>query len=406
MIHHMLKIVWNRKSSNALIILEIFVSFLVVFAVTALAIFSWQNYHRPTGYDVEDVWHIRLRVSRGERSDKEAVRAANARVERIQQELTSMDQVLNAASGNYPPYQQSTSRWSWTTSDGRQMSTEMIEATPTFPEVLGIQVSAGRWFEPADRALHWRPVVINRRLARDLFAGADPIGRAVDVNPPDEPRERPMPERRIIGIVDDYRKGGEFAVPNNMLFEPIWLEEAESVMNEMVVKLVPGTPAAFEETLAKRLDALAPEWSFSVRALETQRQTYLRQRLAPLLAAGIVAAFLMLMVGLGLLGVLWQNVTQRTLEVGLRRAKGATRPNIHWQILGEMLTIATLGVAAGILVVVQVPILGWFSFLDLSTYGLAMVVSIVGIYLLSAICGLYPSWLAARIQPAEALHYE
>lgn len=404
MIHHMLKIVWNRKSSNALIILEIFVSFLVVFAVSALGIFNWQNYHRPLGYQIEDVWHIRFRVASGERIDAETARAANARVERIQRELVTMEPVVSAAAGRYAPYQSSSSRWSWTTSDGRQMSTEVIEATPGFPGVLGIQVTAGRWFEPGDRALHWQPVVVNRRLAKELFPDGDAVGQRVDLGNPEED-ETPR-EMRVVGLIEDYRKAGELAVPSAMLFEPVWLEDAEQIMSELVIKLEPGTPAAFEEALAERLQALAPDWSFSVRALASQRDGYLRHRLAPLLVAGVVSVFLMLMVALGLLGVLWQNVTQRTLEVGLRRAKGATRPDIHWQILGEMLTIATLGLVAGLLVILQIPILGWFGFLDFTTYVLAFAVSVLCIYLLAAACSLYPSWLASRIQPAEALHYE
>ena len=66
-----------------------------------------------------------------------------------------------------------------------------------------------------------------------------------------------------------------------------------------------------------------------------------------MLAVGVVAGFLMLMVALGLTGVLWQNVTQRTREIGLRRAKGATARRIHRQILGELLVMTTLALAAG-----------------------------------------------------------
>ncbi|MEM7352328.1 MAG: ABC transporter permease [Acidobacteriota bacterium] len=402
MIHHMLKIVWNRKSSNALIILEVFVSFLVVFAVTAALIFSWSTYQRPLGYEWEDVWHVLFRLGDTENLDKEATAEANETVKRLVREIETLDPVVRAAAGHYPPYLRDDWSWSWTTSDEREIRTEIIRATPEFAEALQIETVGGRWFEASDAAMHWKPVVINRRLARDLFGDEDPIGQRVDKGEPDEDDD----ELRVVGLIEDYRKGGELAAPRNILFQPAWMDGSGPPLTHLAIRLTPGTSAAFEETLTERMQEVAPEWSFSVRQLATKREQYLRLTLAPLFAAGVVAGFLILMVALGLVGVLWQNVTQRTLEVGLRRAKGATRPHIHWQILGEMMTIATLGMALGILVVVQVPVLGWFSFLDLSTYVRAFVVSIATIYLLSAVCGLYPSWLAARIQPAEALHYE
>ncbi len=403
MIRHMLQIVWNRKASNALIILEILVSFLVVFAVVAMAIFNWRNYHRPLGYAWEDVWQINFRIGDREFDAAERHAAANRTLERLLRELETMAPVVRAAAGHYPPYTRSSSSRNWDTSDGRDIFTEIIEATPEFFEVLDIRIVAGRGFEAADAAHPWQPVIVNRTLAADLFGeGEDPIGKTVDLGN----MKSTETELRVVGMIDDYRKGGELAVPSNMMFEAVWLEPTRRPLSLLAIRLAPGTPAAFEEELSKRLNALAPEWSFSVRSLAAKRDAYLRLRLAPLLAAAVVAAFLILMVALGLVGVLWQNVTQRTLEVGLRRAKGATRPNIHWQILGEMLMIASLGLVLGTLVVVQVPLMGWLSFLDLSTFGLAFAVSVVVIYCLAAICSLYPSWLAARIQPAEALHYE
>ena len=404
MIRHMFKIVWNRKSANALIILEIFCSFLVVFAVAATAISSWRNYHRPLGYEWRDVWHVQFRVSANEQLDAAAISAANAKVERLLRELESMDPVQRAAAGHYPPYSQSTWSMGWTDSTGQQRFAEAILATPGFHQVLGIEFVAGRWFEAADAALHWKPVVVNQRLATELFGSEDPLGQAIDFGAREEGDA--VPKKRVIGVIRDYRKSGELSAAGNILVEAAWLDGAERPMSHLVVKMAPGTTAAFEETLVKRLQAVAPEFSFRVRSLASKRDAYLRLRFAPLLAAGVVAGFLMIMVALGLVGVLWQNVTQRTLEIGLRRAKGATRPDIHWQILGEMLTIATLGLAAGSLVVAQMPILGWFGSLEMETYGLAFGVSVVGIYFLATLCGLYPGWLAARIQPAEALHYE
>ncbi len=129
-------------------------------------------------------------------------------------------------------------------------------------------------------------------------------------------------------------------------------------------------------------------------------------RLAPVIAGGLIAAFLMIMVAMGLTGVLWQNVTQRTREIGLRRAKGATKNNIYQQILGELVIISTFGLAIGIIIVSQFQILKVIDFISLRVYVISMIISVILIYALTVLYGLYPSRMATKIHPAEALHYE
>jgi putative ABC transport system permease protein len=122
--------------------------------------------------------------------------------------------------------------------------------------------------------------------------------------------------------------------------------------------------------------------------------------------SGLIAAFLLVMVMMGLTGVLWQTVTQRTREIGLRRAKGATIPNIQHQVLGEVLVLTSLAVAAGSLVVAQVPLLDLVGAIDGRAYAAGLGLSVVCIYLLSIACAWAPSRLATSMPPAEALRYE
>ena len=143
-----------------------------------------------------------------------------------------------------------------------------------------------------------------------------------------------------------------------------------------------------------------------MRILEEMRETNRRLILAPLLVGAMVAVFLMVMVGLGLIGVLWQNVTQRTREIGLRRATGAHGGQIRRQILGELWILTALGLTLGVIVLLQLPLLDLVGFLPATVFWTGMGVAIAAIYILATVSGVYPAWLATRIQPAEALHYE
>ena len=114
----------------------------------------------------------------------------------------------------------------------------------------------------------------------------------------------------------------------------------------------------------------------------------------------------LLMVGLGLTGVMWQTVTQRTREMGLRRANGAAARQVRSQIMLELTLMTSLAVLAGVAVVVQVPMLELIGGVSGAAYVAGLAISAAAIYLLTILCGWYPSRLASQIPPAEALRYE
>jgi putative ABC transport system permease protein len=139
------------------------------------------------------------------------------------------------------------------------------------------------------------------------------------------------------------------------------------------------------------------------------RETNFRESLQPVMVFAIVAGFLLLMVALGLTGVLWQNVTQRIREIGLRRAKGATIVNVRRQILAELSLLTTMALVVGVALVAQVPLLPLPQMLSVIpgyVFTAALALSVLAMYLLTIGCAWYPSRLATRIQPADALHYE
>ncbi len=118
---------------------------------------------------------------------------------------------------------------------------------------------------------------------------------------------------------------------------------------------------------------MAPDWSFGMKPTADVRGEYLRNNyLTPLAIMGMVAGFLLLMVTLGLSGVMWQNVTQRIRELGLRRAKGADRARIKRQIFLEIALMTGIAMALGALLLAQVPMLGWLGPVPPRLYGLSL----------------------------------
>lgn len=397
MTRHLLKLVWNRKRTNGLIIVEILISFLVVFIVGTLGLYLWDNYRRPLGYSYQDVWRIRVEIA-GCCGGLEAGQAET--FQRLLREVQSLDPVHAAAANIVVPYDEGGISGNWTI-NGKGVEMEMDFVTPEYAEVLGLELVAGRWLEEADAALAWDAMVIDRDLAQDVYGSADPVGKQFGVP---APGERP---RRIVGVISDYRKRGELGASGNFMFGHLRLGAGSNhTPGAILVRVRPGTPAAFEQELIDRLQGVAPEWSFSIKPLAQVRAGAFRRVLTPLAVGAVVAFFLLLMVGLGLVGVLWQNLIQRTREIGLRRAAGASRSAVHRQVLAEQLLLTTLGVVVGTVLVVQIPILDLVGFLSLPVFGGGLLVAAGAIYLLATLSALYPSAMASRVQPAEALHYE
>jgi putative ABC transport system permease protein len=394
MIRHLLKLVWNRKRSSLLVMIEIFVSFLILFSVVLLITQAWGYYSLPMGFDYRNVWDVTFQ-SGASRLFAPAGEDANTKRSLIRELMAAArqyPQVLAVAGAAVIPYGSSNILYA--------KEVEGVPVTDSFKDVMGLTLLDGRWFREDDDQLSWQPVVINELLARERFGSQSPLGRRIELSDSKE-------DWRVIGVVQEFRKRGEYDPPAGIMITRSSLEQSQEFLPEhLLLKVQPGVTAAFEETLLRSLRAVAPKYSFKINALESLRDEYLRTSSMPWIAGALVAGFLLLMVGMGLNGVLWQSVTRRNKEIGLRRAHGATAIHIYAQVLGEILLMATLSMLAGWLIVIQLPITALFGFIPGKVYATSMILSTLIIYLLSAFSALYPAWLAARVRPAEALHWE
>lgn len=407
MTRHILKLIWNRKRTNLLMMAEILVSFLVLFAVTALGVYTADNWRRPIGYSIDNVWAIAVDMK--QTSDDDFTARQQETLTQLLLALKSSPEIVHSAGTMLTPYEMgsSNSRYSW---HKRDVEFGVAEVTDGFRDVLGLQMVEGRWFSHDDDGQAYDAVVINEDMRREMFGNGPAVGQSISPDRSASDTGEPERERRIVGVVAAYREDGEFDGSRNYVIYRKNVDGAHGRRDRpprnILIKVQPGTTAGFQQRLVQRLQGVAPEWSFDITTLDEARDSFNGFAFAPLIAVGLVAAFLMLMVALGLVGVLWQNVTQRTREIGLRRAKGATRLAVRRQILGEIAVMTAIALAVGTAIVVQLPLLDVIYFVEPHVYAIGLMISLAAIFGLTLACGWYPGYLATRVEPADALRYE
>jgi putative ABC transport system permease protein len=398
MTRHLLKLVWHRKRANSLVMAEIFFSFLVIFVVLTAVTAVVSRWNDPLGFAWQNVWVIRFDTNGHEPDPNEDDSEFRPTMQKLLNEVKSFPQVVDAATGMTPPYGNSTSSGTWVI-DGKKIDLTRDEVSDSYANTMQMKVIRGRWFRPDDDAATFKPMVIDADLAKAMYGDRDPIGQKFDTDGD--------VVSRVVGVVPAYRKNGEISTAGvNMAFARTSFVVKGRVPRNILVRLQPGTPAQIEEEMTKRLHAVDPTASFRLRRMDSMRTMMLQSRLSPIIILGIVALFLISMVALGLTGVLWQNVTRRTRELGLRRALGASGADVRRQVLAEVALLSTLAVVVGVVIVLQLPILGVFALVSPAIFTFGLVAALVLIYAITLLCAAYPSWLASVVEPAEALRYE
>ena len=398
MFRHLLKLIWKRKSRNMMLSLEILIAFVIVFAIAATGLRNYQLYQLPTGFVGTDVWAVEI-IGIGEGM----VGPAPETYDQFIRGLQATPGVQQVAFASAAPYSHHNFRTGFTMEGGRHVRTEIGFVTDDFFSVLGIKIIQGRGFDKSDDGATVTPVVLNRRIALEMFGTTDVVGKQFDS---EEHGKEGGTMKRVVGLIEDYRKKGEFDAPGNMTIARHSTANKDGPRT-ILIKMAPGTPRAFEETLSQQLKLINNAWSYRIAPVEAMRAASMRDMATPLIILSIVAAFLLLMVAFGLFGVLWQNTTRRIPEIGLRRAIGANAGDIYRQIIAEQFLLSSGAMLVALLLLVQVPITGALGeMLNWSVFLAATVVSMAVIYLLSLLCSVYPGWRASRMSPTEALHYE
>jgi len=394
MFKHLFTLIWNKKKRNLLMLAEMLISFLVIFALFTLVVFYYTNYRKPLGFEYENVWV----VSFSNPPNTNNMDSVKLMYDGLKQSLKSLPETreISFCSGNIPFYNNQ-----WETSaryNGKNVNhVNIYTVDDNYKNLMKLQLLEGRWFERGDEIFKDRPVIINESLKKEFFGNESPIGKYLgDILGGNR--------TKIIGVVGSVKARGDYTMPGLGMYQQIdtgsyrWLDR-------MMVKVSPRADAAFEGHLYKTLASVLKNSNIEIEHLVDKRRTINYFTLVPMIVSLIVAIFLIINVALGLFGVLWYNINKRKGEIGIRRAIGASGKSVSVQLVSESMILATLSLIIGTFFAMQFPLLNVFD-LPTSVYITAIVLSIIFIYLLVFICSLYPGKQAASIYPAVALHEE
>jgi putative ABC transport system permease protein len=397
MFKHLFKLIWNKKKQNALLITEMLVSFMVMFAVFSMIVNFYQNYRKPMGFGYENVWSINIENSR----EFKNVDSAAVYYENIRNVLASMPQIkeVGYASGN-TPFTNNINMTGYTYKGKKYSNINYYQVEDNYKKVFDMTVLEGRWFDKRDIVTATKPIIINQSLREEIFGKAPAVGQVIGDDDPKN-KEKKM---RIIGIVTDMKDKGDYKPSGTGIYNRVDTGFFHWV-GRIVVKVSPATDAGFEGHLYKTIASIMKKSSIEIQHLTKSRESMNKETLAPITILLILAGFLIINVALGLFGVLWYNINKRRGEIGLRRAIGASGNAVSAQIVSESLFLATLSLIVGTFFAVQFPLLNVFD-LSAGVYITAIFLSIIFIYLLVLVCSLYPGRQAAAVYPAVALHEE
>ena len=292
--------------------------------------------------------------------------------------------------------------------EGHRMSAVRVRGrNADWPKIEGGQIEPGRSFTYLEDASNSHVAVVNNKLAENLFGKRDPMDRRIKIGGlPYQVVGVYNPPPRLFGDED----GPEVMIPHgtfakDLPYWPGWMDmfvvpqdsvTVERAIDDVTIAL--RTMRGLRPGQKNNFDAVTQE--VYVEAINSFTKVA-RMLMWALSMVGLMVG------GIGVIAIMMISVTERTREIGVRKALGALRREIMWQFLVEAATLTLVGGLIGMLV-------GWgiaivlHSFTPVPAY--VPLASIVTALLAAAVTGLlfgiYPASKAARLDPVEALRYE
>jgi putative ABC transport system permease protein len=283
---------------------------------------------------------------------------------------------------------------------------QMFGTTAAYETVHDIYMAKGRFFSDVDVSRGARVVVLGADIAETLFPYVDPLDKEVQID---------GRRFRVVGVME---KKGKFLWMNRDNFIAVpkgSVQKRDERFNFIIADVRPLSPAHIEQAVEQVREIMRRErklrfWqadNFGVFTQDTLTNLY-RQITGGIYMVMIAISSIGLVVGgVGVMNIMLVTVTERTREIGVRKALGARRRDIRWQFLTEAMTLTGAGGVIGILIGgVAAFLINTFSPFPAVIQPTWVMLAFSTSMAVGLTFGLWPAAKAARLDPIEALRYE
>ncbi len=282
--------------------------------------------------------------------------------------------------------------------------------TPAFYEVQGMQLAMGRFLKTSDVENHTYVCVINETAATELIGYVDCVDQAISLN---------GVEYTIVGVLSDNEDSltGMMTSGSLAVYLPYTglLRLSDSLTSEVTSFYVSAPEDGTMETVeAVMTNILMERFEDDDEAFSISSQSVLEDTMSSItsiltILLGGIAAISLVVGGIGIMNIMLVTVTERTREIGIRKAIGASRGTILSQFLMEAVVLCMLGCALGIFFswAILQTVTTVVSSLDMSFSldGGVVLIAVAFCFVIGVVFGLYPANKAAKMKPIDALHY-